>query len=451
MPACKYPQKRNSKTGRCKKPCKKTQKVSKSTGRCISKRRPSTRKKRRTRRPRRTCKALYYDNYIPDYIGDIGYDTEEETPTPLVQKAVQTFKNLLGLEESREEAISKRKQEEEKAAESILNRDTDEFQDAVQEEPVEPVEPEVIPEFDIIPPQLSKPGVEIFKGVSSAAHSLQKNVYGLFKLQEDYNCSPSSDISQENVSSNNEDCGIVEVGMAEQDDFNDSWVKRISTQTGEIGYMTMYGQKFDSKALMWVLTRQNLKHGFFDCVFLFEKHLWRIQAKGKLPLEINMEYIATEFDRILEEGNDVEQKVFDFFYGGVDVSKIEYAGNTQVLPRKSTHVSEFPFKKLALVSLTAFAATNAPDVTSNPLDEPVILNDEGLVEGAEVPESVTQGLIGESLPDDDTVRRPTNSDLNQPFIDGLVNNLHQGQGPQGMIGQTTPSPMIANSPPPLIY
>lgn len=70
MPACKYPQRRNTKTGRCKKPCKKSQRVNPRTGRCVSKsHRPSR------GRDRYIVPTYRFDDYS---MGDAYFDTEAE-------------------------------------------------------------------------------------------------------------------------------------------------------------------------------------------------------------------------------------------------------------------------------------------------------------------------------------------------------------------------------------
>ena len=190
MPGCKYPQRRNSKSGRCKKPCKKSQKVSKSTGRCVSRCKPAPRRRRKTCKRRKTTRRpVYYDNYIPGYAEDIFYDTDEEMfhdasdgEPGIVSKLFQTAKNVVGLGETETKPVNIVEEARQQAAnnieEAVNNRADDlEFSDARETEPEvipDPVVPEVIPD-PVVPEEyydsvqfpdttLNKQSMDVMKG-----------------------------------------------------------------------------------------------------------------------------------------------------------------------------------------------------------------------------------------------------------------------------------------------
>ena len=360
MPACKYPQRRNSKTGRCKKPCKKSQKVSKSTGRCVSKSKPARRRRKTYKRKRTTRrKPAYYDTYIPGF-DDIEFDTDDEffdlppvnivtletetkpeledeesfemaqdTERPVRRIAIDNTDNVL--EKSRQEAIDKIKQAEEDRVDDLL------FKDAREEE-------ENIEYFDakeFADTTLNEQAKSILKGISSGAYGENKNVMGIFWVRDNYNCKPESEVKLDFSKTRSKDqinssCGIIKLRVVGEDirgddhDIPPEWFKQVSDRNSQyIYFTTMIGQEFNSKAMEFVIDEsQRNSEKLFDTVFLLENHFWRIQAEGKMNIydDDEMARLMKKFDEILSERNSdsISRFVSNVFRSNVSVNRYDY-------------------------------------------------------------------------------------------------------------------------------
>ena len=179
------------------------------------------------------------------------------------------------------------------------------------------------------------------KGISSGAYGENKNVMGVFRVEDNYDCKPESEVKFDFSKTRSKDqinflCGIKKLRVVGKDiqgddhDIPPDWFKQVSDRNSQyIYFTTMIGQEFNSKAMEFVIDEsQRNSEKFFDTVFLLENHFWRIQAEGKMNIydDDEMARLMKKFDEILSERNSdsISRFVSNVFRSNVSVNRYDY-------------------------------------------------------------------------------------------------------------------------------
>ena len=287
MPACRYPQRRNPRTGRCKKPCSKKQKISPSTGRCVL-------RKKRTR-------PLYYDNFIPGYNDDMEYDSDDFVNPeidlsggfPVDTKIPNTEINTVN------------------PTENPIIEVIPEFEN-LEMNPVQPSAPEKSEVFS-----LEQTALDIFRGIYDAASAKEKNVRGIFKIESDYDCDPDEDIEH---GEQNTECGITHVEM-DVPEIRVDFFQPVAEDQGYIGWFTMVGKEFDPSVFETVFDA--LKNWrVFDAVYLFDTHFWRVQSSMDYDSDLGKDNFIENIKEIFK--GDIEDTKKMLFDNGLSCTEHQY-------------------------------------------------------------------------------------------------------------------------------